>query len=108
MCSLVCMRIGPARITLYKHNNCCRCCVRGSANALVALANPTDVPWQLRPIVQNEFWSGPEFVKVRYSPVHKPSCTGLASHVAHTALTRRLPCRCPRMGGPSTLWSLNR
>jgi hypothetical protein len=45
-----------------------RCNVRGSAAETVTITNPTGVAWQLRPIIQNDFWSGPEFLRVGGGP----------------------------------------
>jgi hypothetical protein len=42
-----------------------RCKVRSSDAKAVVLTNPTGAAWQLRPIIQNDFWSGPEFLRVR-------------------------------------------
>lgn len=39
--------------------------MRGAATASVELTNATGAPWQLRPVIQNDFWSGPDFVRVR-------------------------------------------
>ena len=38
--------------------------MRASVTKAVVLSNPTDAPWQLRPIIQNDFWSGPEHLRV--------------------------------------------
>jgi hydrocephalus-inducing protein len=40
------------------------CSVRGSAERTITLSNPTVSPWQLRPMLQNDFWTGSEFVSV--------------------------------------------
>ncbi|CAG9464033.1 unnamed protein product [Pedinophyceae sp. YPF-701] len=38
--------------------------VRGSAESSVSVKNPTSAPWVLRPVVQHDFWSGPELLRV--------------------------------------------
>lgn len=38
--------------------------VRGSANQSITIANPSITPWQLKPVIQNDYWSGPEVLAV--------------------------------------------
>ena len=38
--------------------------VRGSASQAITLANPSVTPWQLKPVIQNDCWSGPEVLAV--------------------------------------------
>ena len=38
--------------------------VRGSASQSITLANPSVTPWQLKPVIQNDYWSGPEVLAV--------------------------------------------
>ena len=38
--------------------------VRGSTSQTITLANPSITPWQLKPVIQNDYWSGPEVVTV--------------------------------------------
>jgi hydrocephalus-inducing protein len=40
------------------------CAVRGSATQTLTLTNPTPTLWQLRPVLTNEYFSGPESVSV--------------------------------------------
>lgn len=41
-----------------------RCNVRSSSSQVIQLQNNSSTNWQLRPVVQNEFWSGAEFLQV--------------------------------------------
>lgn len=41
-----------------------RCNVRTSASKAIQLRNTSSTNWQLRPVIQNEFWSGAEFLQV--------------------------------------------
>lgn len=84
-----------------------RCNVRACATAPILLSNTTDTLWQLRPIIQNDFWSGPEFIKVRDLHVggHAfrvvPHPLGyLLRHDAATPVAA--PSRCLRSGVQST------
>jgi hydrocephalus-inducing protein len=47
-----------------------RCNVRDSTSKSIVLHNSSSSSWQLRPVVQNDFWSGAELVQVGF-----PSCT---------------------------------
>ncbi len=38
--------------------------VRGSTTQNITLANPSITPWQLKPVIQNDYWSGPEVLTV--------------------------------------------
>jgi hydrocephalus-inducing protein len=38
--------------------------VRASVANSITLTNPSSSPWQLRPVIQHDYWSGPEFVSV--------------------------------------------
>ena len=38
--------------------------VRGSTTQSITLANPSVTPWQLKPLIQNDYWSGPEVLMV--------------------------------------------
>ncbi|KAA6425822.1 MAG: hypothetical protein FRX49_04197, partial [Trebouxia sp. A1-2] len=38
--------------------------VRGSSSQTLTLANPSVTPWQLKPVIQNDYWSGPEVLMV--------------------------------------------
>ena len=38
--------------------------VRGSSSQSITLANPSVTAWQLRPVIQNDYWSGPEVLMV--------------------------------------------
>ena len=38
--------------------------VRGSSSQTLTLANPSVTPWQLKPVIQNDCWSGPEVLMV--------------------------------------------
>lgn len=40
------------------------CAVREKATQSLTLSNPTAVKWQLKPVVQNAFWTGAEFFNV--------------------------------------------
>ncbi|GFH25491.1 uncharacterized protein HaLaN_23467, partial [Haematococcus lacustris] len=40
------------------------CAVRSSTTQTVNLSNPSSSPWQLRPVLSNDFFSGPEYVDV--------------------------------------------
>lgn len=40
------------------------CRVRNSVKQSITVQNPSTSPWQLRPTIQNDFWSGPEFLSV--------------------------------------------
>ena len=52
--------------------------VRGSASQSITLANPSVTPWQLKPVIQNDYWSGPEVLMVpagaeaSYSVTYRP------------------------------------
>ena len=41
-----------------------RAAVRGSTTQSITLANPSVTPWQLKPLIQNDYWSGPEVLTV--------------------------------------------
>lgn len=41
-----------------------KCMVRTSTSKSLRLDNPTSSSWQLRPVISNDFWSGPEFLQV--------------------------------------------
>lgn len=41
-----------------------KCMVRSSTSKSIKLDNPTSSNWQLRPVISNDFWSGPEFLQV--------------------------------------------
>lgn len=41
-----------------------RCAVRGRTTRAVVVSNPTAAAWALRPVVQYDYWSGPEVVRV--------------------------------------------
>ncbi|KAJ9512718.1 hypothetical protein QJQ45_019009 [Haematococcus lacustris] len=41
------------------------CAVRSSTTQTVNLSNPSSSPWQLRPVLSNDFFSGPEYVDVQ-------------------------------------------
>lgn len=55
-----------------------KCMVRTSTSKSIRLDNPTSANWQLRPVISNDFWSGPEFLQVpagssaEYSLLYKP------------------------------------
>ncbi|WIA13448.1 hypothetical protein OEZ85_007028 [Tetradesmus obliquus] len=55
-----------------------KCNVRTSTSKSITLSNSSSTNWQLRPAIQNEFWSGPEFLQVpaggsaEYTLVYKP------------------------------------
>lgn len=38
--------------------------VRGSSTQMITLANPTMTAWEIRPIIQNDYWTGPELLVV--------------------------------------------
>jgi hydrocephalus-inducing protein len=40
------------------------CAVRSSATQMISVGNTTLSDWQLKPVVQGQFWSGPEFLSV--------------------------------------------
>eukprot|EP00798_Chlamydomonas_sp_ICE-L_P006741 gene6741-3411_t len=54
------------------------CSVRASCTQSVTLTNPSSSKWNLRPVIQNDFFSGPEFVdvlpngKAQYTITFKP------------------------------------
>lgn len=39
--------------------------VRNETTQSVSIKNPSSSDWQLRPVIQNDFWSGPEFLSVK-------------------------------------------
>jgi hydrocephalus-inducing protein len=41
-----------------------KCLVRSSTSKSIRLENPTSGTWQLRPVISNDFWSGPELLQV--------------------------------------------
>lgn len=41
-----------------------KCNVRTSTSKALQLRNASSTNWQLRPVIQNEFWSGAEFLQV--------------------------------------------
>lgn len=41
-----------------------RCNVRASTSKNILLQNPSSTSWQLRPVIQNDFWTGAEFLQV--------------------------------------------
>ena len=41
-----------------------KCNVRASTSKGIQLQNPSSTKWQLRPVIQNDFWSGAEFLQV--------------------------------------------
>jgi hydrocephalus-inducing protein len=55
-----------------------KCMVRTSTSKSIRLDNPTSANWQLRPVISNDFWSGPEFLQVpaggsaEYALLYKP------------------------------------
>jgi len=55
-----------------------KCAVRASTRKSLTLTNPSSAAWQLRPVIQHDFWSGPEFlqvpagVKAEYMLTYKP------------------------------------
>ena len=38
--------------------------VRGSSSQTVTLANPTVTAWEIKPVIQNDYWTGPELLIV--------------------------------------------
>lgn len=52
--------------------------VRASASQDITLANRSITPWQLKPVIQNDYWSGPEVLAVpagaeaAYSLTYRP------------------------------------
>lgn len=42
-----------------------KCNVRASTSRSITLTNTSSSSWQLRPVIENKFWSGPEFLQVR-------------------------------------------
>lgn len=56
------------------------CSVRGSVTKTIVLSNPSSSAWQLHPVVQNEAWSGPEYLavpsgsKAEYVLTYRPLC----------------------------------
>lgn len=56
----------------------CRCNVRSSCSKSITLHNTSSSAWQLHPVIQNNMWSGPEFLKVpaagkaEYNMTYKP------------------------------------
>lgn len=55
-----------------------KCMVRASTSKSIKLQNPTSSNWQLRPVINNDFWTGAEFVQVpaggsaEYTLCYKP------------------------------------
>lgn len=81
--------------------------MRGCATASILLSNTTDTLWQLRPIIQNDFWSGPEFIKVRATSLslHSNFACAQASHSYTSRYTCNIAtrgCRCRHSGAQTT------
>eukprot|EP00879_Flechtneria_rotunda_P018040 GHRR01018909.1.p1 GENE.GHRR01018909.1~~GHRR01018909.1.p1 ORF type:complete len:542 (+),score=201.99 GHRR01018909.1:696-2321(+) len=66
-----------------------RCNVRTSTSKSIQLQNPSSTNWQLRPVITNDFWSGPEFVQIPaggiadYQLVYKPMTMTAAGGPPH-------------------------
>ncbi|KAK9824158.1 hypothetical protein WJX72_008157 [[Myrmecia] bisecta] len=41
-----------------------RTAVRGTCQQMLTISNPSSSAWQVKPVVTNDFWSGPEFLSV--------------------------------------------
>jgi hydrocephalus-inducing protein len=68
-----------------------KCNVRTSTSKSITLSNSSSTNWQLRPAIQNEFWSGPEFLQVRSQLLACVPAATLPMPICRTVWSQQLP-----------------